>query len=142
MNDAELMQYYKERLDNELKAGKGSDCKDIQGNKAIIRFHIWKLVKQYNDLEKQEVKTKWHWWWNYNLTKRVLRKFKIKNIYRSKKAREYFLKLYKNKTCKMALHPLESWGKEEMIGFLYQMMEQDLPNRYAYLTVINKIKQL
>ena len=42
----------------------------------------------------------------------------------------------------MSLHPLSQWGKEEMIGFLYQTMNEDLSNMPAYLTVIDKIKQL
>lgn len=142
MTDISLLEYWKERLDNELKAGEKSDSKEIQREKATVRFQLWELIKRYNDLEKDEVRIKWHWWWQYNLAKRILRKFKIKNIYKNEKATDEWRYCYQNKRCKIALHPLSKWGKEEMIGFLYQTMEQDLPNRHAYLTVIDKIKQL
>lgn len=142
MTDISTVEYWKERLDNELKAGEKSECREIQREKSVVRFQLWKLIKKYNDLEKDEVRTKWHWWWQYNLAKRILRKFKIKNIYKNEKATDQWRYCYQNKRCRMSLHPLSQWGKEEMIGFLYQTMNEDLSNMPAYLTVIDKIKQL
>ena len=70
MTDISTVEYWKERLDNELKAGEKSECREIQREKSVVRFQLWKLIKKYNDLEKDEVRTKWHWWWQYNLAKR------------------------------------------------------------------------
>lgn len=142
MTDIDTMKYWKERLDNELNAGEKSDCQEIQRTKSVLRRRMWELLKEYNTLEEQEVRAKWHWWWMYNLAKRVLKKFNVKNIYKSKKATEYWRKLYMNKKCKMASHPLEYWGKEEVVGFLMQMRCKDLENWNAYTTVIEKIEEM
>lgn len=141
MTDVNVLKYWKKRMDSELKGDEQSEVREYQLRKGALLQQIYELIGQYNELDKKETYVKWFWWWRYNLAKRVLNKFKINNIYRDKRATEYWKKLYMNKTCKMKNKGLEYAGKGKLLGLINSLAALDLDNLDKYVYVSKKIKE-
>lgn len=106
---------------------------------AILR-KISKLSDRFNECWERIQYNKRFYWYQGSFIKRVLKKFKVKEIYRSKKAYPYYLK-YINKPIKINPEPaLEDMPKQVIIGYLASMAMDDMGNAEIYQYVINKLK--
>ena len=111
-----------------------------QSECGAILWQISKLKKTFNETWSSIQYLKRVNWYQGNLIKRILNKFKIKEIYRSKKAYPYYLK-YINKPIKINPEPvLEDMPKQMIIGYLDSMAMDDMENAEIYQYVINKRK--
>ena len=137
MTDIKTIEYWKSRLDAEIKAEPKSEAQEYHLKKGYLMRCIYEQIKEYNEIDDQEVRTKWHWWYMYSLAKRTLRLFKVKDVYKSKKATEYWRKRYMTKVCKMKGKGLNYPGKGTFIYFLKQCKEDDRENAVAWDYVIN-----
>lgn len=137
MTDIDTLSFWKEKLDDEIFAREKSDSKEYQNERGYLLYQILNLHKRYNELLDKEIKTKWFCWYRYNLAKRCLRIFKVKNIYRSPKAKAYWNKYYMTKKCKTVSdkylkHPQIS----EFISLVYQIKNKDKVNQDIWNYVI------
>lgn len=141
MTDVNILPYWKERLDNEICAGEKSESKEYQIKRGYLLHQIIKLHKEYNELLDQEIRTKWFWWYQYNLAKRCLRIFKVKNIYRSPKARAYWKKYYMTKDCKIVTQDyIKHPQLAEFMSLAYQIKNEDVAYSAVWEYVINYLR--
>ena len=134
LTDAERAEYLlKLSRTLELVQEEQSECGAILWQISMLKEdfnRFWKSIQHHKRLH----------WYQGNLIKRVLKKFKVKEIYRSKKAYPYYLK-YINKPIKINPEPvLEDMPKQMIIGYLNSMAMDDMENAEIYQYVINKLK--
>lgn len=123
-SDIDQMNYYHERWLKEKDSVPGTESAKNELKMGYIAYHISQLISEYNEVADQVAYTKRFWWWQYALTKRVLNRFKIKYIYRSQKAKEYFKKLIWKK-CKVKGKRLDDVHKRDVIAYLNAMCSED-----------------
>ena len=141
MTDLNILPYWKERLDNEVYSKAGSESKEYQLKRGYLLHQIIKLHKEYNELLDQEIRTKWFWWYQYNLAKRCLRIFKVKDIYRSPKARAYWKKYYMTKRCKIVSQDyLKHPQLAEFMSLTYQIKNKDVAHQLVWDYVIDYLR--
>lgn len=130
-----------ERAEFLLKQSKTSEfLEEKYSNCGVLLWQISKLKETFNETWSSIQYLKRVNWYQGNLIKRVLKKFKVKEIYRSKKAYPYYLK-YINKHIKINPKPvLEDMPKQMIIGYLTSMERDDKKNAEIYQYVINKLK--
>lgn len=123
-SDIDQMNYYHDRWIKERDSEIGSDCNKKEYQLGYIAYEISKMISEYNKVADEIAYTRRFWWWQYAVTKRTLNKFKIKFIYRSEKAREYFKKLLW-KESKVKGKRLDDVHKKDVIAFINAMANDD-----------------
>lgn len=123
-NDVQQAEYYYSRYKQERDSEPGSESAKLETELGFMAYHITQCINQYNEKADQIAYTRRFWWWQYAATKRTLKKFKIKWIYRSKQATEYFKKLLW-KESKVKGERLGDVHKNNIIGYLAKMAEGD-----------------
>lgn len=140
MTDLNTISFWKSRLKEEFE-DPNSMCKKLERENGSLLFSIHQAVDQINKNNELITKTRWHWWWQIKTAERIIKKFKVKtDIYRNKKAREVWRHCYQDKKCKIKHPQCIKVGKDEIIGYLERMANEDIENITAYLNVINKIR--
>lgn len=137
-NDIQQAEYYYSRYKQERDSEYGSECQKLETELGCLAYYISKCINEYNEKADQIAYTRRFWWWNWILTKRTVEKFKVKWIYRSPKAKEYFKKLIWKKS-KVKGDRLGDVHKDNIIGYLAKMQEDDkTPGSYEHYAYIIK----
>lgn len=139
-NDIEQAEYYYSKYKKERDAEYGSETLQGQVRLGALAYQISNLIEQFN-IESDDIeKTKRLWWWNWILTKRVCEKFKVKYIYRSEKAREFYKKLV-NKKLKVKGERLGDVHRDNVIGYIMEMAKKDRKGVEHYEYVLMKLNE-
>lgn len=135
MTDEEWAKFLREKADNDTENG----CEDLKRECGYIAYEITKLINEYNERQKYIVEHKWSYWWHSKVVERTLKKFKVKTIWRSKKAHEYYNTLMRKK-CKMKPNCLEDVQKDEVVNYINAVAsEDDLSKIFYYKYVAERI---
>jgi hypothetical protein len=140
MTDLNTISFWKSRLKEEFE-DPNSISKKLERENGSLLFSIHQAVERINENNELITKTRWHWWWQIKIAERIIKKFKIKtDIYRNKKAKEVWRHCYQDKKYKMKHPQCIKVGKDEIIGYLERMANDDMENIGAYIHIINKIQ--
>ena len=137
------IEFWKERLRQEKECSPESDNYDEYKKLGYLLSQRFSIEKQITERERKIAYNIWEWWFRYNLAKRTMKKFDVKNIYKSKKASDYWAKYYKGTLFK-GKKPIISFSfdnstKRMLIGLLENMLMNDLDNKEHYLYIIDKL---
>lgn len=137
LSDSERVDFLLKRRDNDEENG----CQELYNKCGYLLYQISKLKNEFNETIEQITLIKRRYWYEGNLIKRVLKKFKVKDIYRSKnKAYPYYRK-YFNKNFKVSTDIyMKDLPKEIIIQYIAQIGVDDFEHRLIYKYVIDRIK--
>lgn len=139
-NDIEQAEYYYGKYKKERDAEYGSETQQGLVKLGALAYQISNLIEEYN-IEADDIEhTKRLWWWNWILTKRVCEKFKLKYIYRSEKAREFYKKLV-TKKLKVKGERLGDAHRDNVIGYITGMAKKDRKGWVHYEYVLMKLNE-
>ena len=135
--DSERADFLLKRRDNDEENG----CQELYGKCGYLLHEISKFTKEYNECIERITLIKRRYWYEGNLIKRVLKKFKIKDIYRSKNRAYPYYKKYFNKDFKVSPDIyMQDLPKEVIIQYIAQLGLDDFGHRLMYKYVIDRIK--
>ena len=142
-NDIQQAEYYYSRYKQERDSEPGSESAKLETELGCLAYYISKCINEYNEKADRIAYTKRFWWWQWILTKRTVEKFKVKFIYRSQKAKEYYRKLL-FKESKVKGERLGDVHKNNIIGYLAKMAEDDktLGSYEHYMYIIRRLEEL
>ena len=137
--DAERAEFMLEHMNNDKE--NGLDRKYSECAYALIR--ISQLKAEYNENLKDITLTKRRYWYEANLIKRCLKKFNVKDIYRSKTKAYPYYKKYFNKHFKVSPDLfMKDLPKEIIISYIEQVACDDIVNMEIYKYVVERIKSV
>lgn len=110
-------------------------------------YELFEIQAKINTCEKKIRQNKFSWWYRYNLATRTMKKFKVRDIYKSPKASEYWARWFpkcdmefKGKT-PIISDQIDNTNKNILIGLLQEMCMKDLDNKDKYIYIINKLRE-
>lgn len=135
--DSERAEFLLSRVNDDENNG----CQELYNKCGYLLHQISKFKGELNEAMEHITLTKRRYWYEGNLIKRVLKKFKVKDIYKSKnKAYPYYKKYYfKNFKVSPDIY-MKDLPKEIIVQYIAQVGAEDLKHREVYLYVINRIK--
>lgn len=140
INDIEQAEYYYSQYKKERDVEYGSETQQGQVRLGALAYQISNLIEQFNITADCIERQKRFWWWHWILTKRVCEKFKIKYIYHSEKAREFYKKLV-NKKLKVKGERLGDIHRDNVIGYITEMAKKDVKGYEHYKYVLIKLNE-
>lgn len=137
LSDNERADFLLKRRDNDEENG----CQEYYSRCGFCLYQISKLKKEFNECIEQITLIKRRYWYEGNLIKRVLKKFKVNDIYRSKNKAYPYYKKYFNKNFKVSTDIyMKDLPKEIIIQYIAQLGADDFEHRLVYKYVIDRIK--
>lgn len=135
--DAERADFLLKRMNDDEQNG----CQEYYNRCGYYLYQISKLKKEFNECIEQITLIKRRNWYEGNLIKRVLRKFKVKDIYKSKiRAYPYYRKyFFKNFKVSPDIY-MKDLPKDIIIQYIAQVGSDDFEHRLVYKYVIDRIK--
>lgn len=135
--DAERADFLLKRMNDDEQNG----CQEYYNRCGYYLYQISKLKGEFNECLERIASIKRHYWYEGNLIKRVLKKFKVKDIYRSKTRAYPYYKKYFNKSFKISPDIyMKDLPKEIVIQYIAQVGSDDFEHRLIYKYVIDRIK--
>ena len=136
-SDSERADFLLKRMDNDEENG----CQELYNRCGYLLHQISKLKNEFNETIERITLIKRRYWYEGNLIKRVLKKFKVKDIYSSKNKAYPYYKKYFNKNFKVSTDIyMKDLSKEIIIQYIAQVGVNDFEHRLFYKYVIDRIK--
>ena len=134
------------RLEEEKACSFNSYARKLNMELGSLIYDLTMIQSKIIQKEKQINENVFQWWYEYNLAKRTMKKFGVRDVYKSPKALEYWRKWYPryNREFKgkkpIISNEFDDANKNILIGLLQKMTLSDIKNSEHYLYVINKLE--
>lgn len=141
MTNLDSIKYWEEKLEAEKKALKGSVAYENDHLIGTMLYQIDCFREKISELLEEKTYAERHWWFMVNLAKRTRRIFKVPDsvdLYKRKKAKEYWSKYYCKKRFKIKPKMRLDLTKEEVIAYIASAVEND-PNGFKIVMLIRSI---
>ena len=141
------VEFWGKRLNEETTCSLNSDARKLNMELGSLMYKLFEVQAKINTCEKKIRQNRFSWWYRYHLATRTMKKFKVRDIYKSPKALEYWLRYFpkcdmefKGKT-PIISDQIDNTNRNILIGLLQTMCMKDLDNKDKYIYVINKLKE-
>lgn len=141
------VEFWGKRLNEETTCSLNSDARKLNFELGSLMYNLFEIQAKINTCEKKIRQNRFSWWYRYNLATRTMKKFKVRDIYKSPKALEYWSRWFpkcdmefKGKT-PIISDQIDNTNKNILIGLLQEMYMRDLVNKDKYIYVLNKLRE-
>ncbi len=139
------VEFLGKRLEQERSCSLESEARRLNIKLGYFMSEQILIESKIKRQEEKIARNVWLWWYQYNLAKRTMKKFKVRDIYKSPKALEYWRKYYQKTNEKfkgkksIISDKFDNTNKQILVGLLQKMAVDDLNNRDKYIYVIERI---
>ena len=141
------VEFWGKRLNEETTCSLNSDARKLNFELGSLMYELFEVQAKIKTCEKKIRQNRFSWWYRYNLAVRTMKKFKVRDIYKSPKALEYWSKYFPK--CDMEFKgkapiisdQIDNTNKNILMGFLQDMCMRDLANKDKYIYIINKLRE-